>query len=279
MFEAIHTQLTLSVYQVARTPYDRLHAEIAHDHWAISHVKTGMVETQAGGGHFFAPAGSVMVHPPSLPYSEYAEGAGIHEWIVFECGVNPGLPLFRLHPVAPIVTLSDPLGFSFLFDRLLSAWEKPDSAFRRLHLSGLLTQILGLVLENWQAAGSPARPASHRTTHDRFTELIVYLSQNLARRMTREILAEFVCMQPNSLDRAFRRVYALAPMHMLRVLRLQRARHLLESTTLTLAAIAEQCGFETDAYFSRVFRQQTGVSPGRYRQSVYTARQGYDPPA
>ena len=49
---------------------------------------------------------------PSLPYAEYATVPGVHEWIVFDCSVTPGLDLFRLHPVSPVVPLRDPAGFS-----------------------------------------------------------------------------------------------------------------------------------------------------------------------
>ncbi|MDQ2800225.1 MAG: helix-turn-helix transcriptional regulator [Armatimonadota bacterium] len=75
----------------------------------------------------------------------------------------------------------------------------------------------------------------------------------------------------------FRQTYGVAPMQMLRDLRLQRARHLLESTDRTVASIAELCGFEDAAYFTRVFRRRMGLSPGRHRQSVRTARRSYSP--
>ena len=153
MFNTSHLQLTLSIYQVARNPYEQLDAEIAHDHWAISHVKTGTVKTQAGGGYHPAPAGSVMVYPPSLPCSEHAEITGIHEWDVFKCGVDPGLALFHLHSVAPVITLSDASAFSSLFDLLLSEWGKPVSGFHSLHLSALLQAAF-----DWVRQANPSQP-------------------------------------------------------------------------------------------------------------------------
>ena len=275
MFDPVHQNLQIAVYQVARTPYQTLRAEIEHGHWAISHVCAGAVETVTRGEHHFAPVGSVMVHPPLLPYGEYAEVPGIHEWIVFECAVHLGLDLFRFYPIAPVVQLSSPNAFSRLFDSLLCAWEEPASAFRDLRVSSLVTQILGLLLENWSVTGSRPRSLALTTSQDRFTGLIIHMSQHLHQRLGREELAAFTHLQPNSLDRAFRSVYGVAPMQMLRDLRLQRAQHLLESTDQTVAAIAELCGFEDGAYFSRVFRQKTGQTPGSHRHSVRAARQSY----
>ena len=275
MPDAVHQQTRLSVYQVARTPYQTLRAEIEHTHWALSFVQTGCVQTLTRGERRPAPCGTVMIHPPSLPYAEYAEVPGTHEWVVFECDVRPGLALFRLYPVASVVPLAEPTAFSALFAPLLRAWEGPPSPLRDMCVSALTLQLLSLVLENWEASGSPARPPALMTAQDRFSGLIVYLSQNLDRKLGRDDIAAFVHLQPNYLDRVFRRTYGVAPMQMLRDLRLQRARHLLESSDHTVAAIAVLCGFEEAGYFTRVFRQQTGETPGEYRRSLGSARHSY----
>jgi len=276
MPDAVHQQTSLSVYQVARTPYQTLRAEIEHGHWAISFVREGAVETLTRAVRDPAPAGSVMVHPPALPYAEYAEVPGTHEWVVFECDLRPGLALFRFYPVAAVVPLAAPAAFSALFGVLLGAWEAPASAARDLRVSALTLQLLGLVLESWQASGSVPRPPSLMTAQDRFSGLIVYLSQNLDRKLGRDEIAAFVHLRPNSLDRAFRRAYGVAPMRMLRDLRLQRARHLLESSDRTVAAVAALCGFEEAGYFSRAFRRETGQTPGEYRRSLDAARRSYE---
>ncbi len=49
--------------------------------------------------------------------------------------------------------------------------------------------------------------------------------------------------------------------------RLERVRHLLETTALPLAAIAETCGFASRQYLSLVFRRRTGQTPGEWRRA------------
>ena len=162
MPDAVHQQTSLSVYQVARTPYQTLRAEIEHGHWAISFVREGSVETLTLGARDPAPRGTVMVHPPALPYAEYAEVPGTHEWVVFECDVHPGFALFHLYPVAAVVPLVRPADFSALFSLLLCAWEGPPSPLCAMRVSALTLQILGLVLESWQCSGNPPRAAPTR---------------------------------------------------------------------------------------------------------------------
>ncbi|MBO7700573.1 MAG: helix-turn-helix transcriptional regulator, partial [Eubacteriaceae bacterium] len=47
--------------------------------------------------------------------------------------------------------------------------------------------------------------------------------------------------------------------------RVTNAMRLLETTELKAEEIAERCGFSTASYFGRVFKKQTGMTPGEYR--------------
>jgi AraC-like DNA-binding protein/ligand-binding sensor protein len=48
-------------------------------------------------------------------------------------------------------------------------------------------------------------------------------------------------------------------------LRVEKARHMLAETDLTLTEIASACGFEDQSWFSKIFKSFTGISPGKYR--------------
>jgi AraC-like DNA-binding protein/ligand-binding sensor protein len=50
-------------------------------------------------------------------------------------------------------------------------------------------------------------------------------------------------------------------------LRVEKARHMLAETDLTLNEIASSCGFEDQSWFSKIFKGFTGISPGKYRGS------------
>ncbi|MGH2354685.1 MAG: helix-turn-helix transcriptional regulator [Chloroflexota bacterium] len=59
----------------------------------------------------------------------------------------------------------------------------------------------------------------------------------------------------------FRRETGMAPVEYLHRYRLQRARELLERTTLPVAEIAAPVGLPDPYYFSRAFKRREGVSP------------------
>jgi AraC-like DNA-binding protein len=59
------------------------------------------------------------------------------------------------------------------------------------------------------------------------------------------------------------------PGHYLAVLRLERARDLLQQSSLPLAAIAHRAGYGSDVAFIRAFKRQFGISPGRFRSDCH----------
>lgn len=67
--------------------------------------------------------------------------------------------------------------------------------------------------------------------------------------------------------RNFAALAGTSPGAMLTRLRMEKARTLLRTSTLSLNAVALEVGYESPAAFSRAFRQCHGEAPGRYRQA------------
>ena len=58
----------------------------------------------------------------------------------------------------------------------------------------------------------------------------------------------------------------MGPLEYVHTLRIEEAKHLLETGTLPLAAVAQEVGYEDPAYFSRLFRRQVNLSAAQYRR-------------
>jgi AraC-like DNA-binding protein len=63
----------------------------------------------------------------------------------------------------------------------------------------------------------------------------------------------------------YKEFFGLSPMEDVISMRMQKARWLLENSTLSVKEIGRQVGFEDHTYFNRIFRKKVGESPGRYR--------------
>jgi len=271
---SLNARLELSLHQVEVGRYMSLDlADVTWPHWVVSFVLAGQVETATRGVRSHASAGDAMIHPPHLPFSERAAGPGTHLYFVFDAHLPPHLDLLRLYPISPVVRLPFPAAYAETFGRLRDAWVLPTAPARDLRVFAQVGELLASVLEGWQAAGCPPRPAVLQTPEDRFADVVGFMADHLDRHLTRADLAGRVCLHPGYFDRAFRAAYGLAPMQMLRDLRLRRARQLVESTDDTLDSIAHACGLGDAAAFSRAFRARYGAAPGRHRQSVKQTRQ------
>lgn len=85
---------------------------------------------------------------------------------------------------------------------------------------------------------------------------------------TVETLAGAVGISRSGLAARFADLVGEAPMSYLRQWRFEVARHWLRETDQTLAEIAEQLGYESEASFSRAFKKATGQTPGSVRREA-----------
>jgi len=91
-------------------------------------------------------------------------------------------------------------------------------------------------------------------------------------------LAKELAVSSRTLHRAFLRDHGMAPMAMLRSIRLQAARNLLEtaSSGTTVTMVALDCGFAHLGRFSLEYARRFGESPS---ETLRQARSRYRPPA
>jgi AraC-like DNA-binding protein len=200
--------------------------------------------------------------------------AGTHQWLALDIQVWPQLDLLQRYPVSPVVTLHSPDAFSRVFRRLSGVWSDSGAPARDVRLMSLTLELLALIIESWEAGGAVPRPASLQTG-ERFQGVVAHMTQHMQSKISREELAHRAHLHPGYFDRVFRAHYGVAPMQMLRDLRLRRAQELLQSTSATLDVVAQQCGLGNAAQFSRTFRNHFGQTPGEYRESAKQTKQSY----
>ena len=93
---------------------------------------------------------------------------------------------------------------------------------------------------------------------------------------TLEELAREVGLSRTVLVNRFRDHLGVPPITYLCNWRMQLAAGRLSSGATTIASIAEEVGYESEAAFSRTFKRSTGVSPGAWRSKYNRSRQGKD---
>lgn len=99
-----------------------------------------------------------------------------------------------------------------------------------------------------------------------FAELTDWMIANLERDLTVAELAARVTMSPRTFARRFRDATGTTPYRWLVARRVDRARQLLETTDMTVEAVASRSGLGSAANLRTRLDEVVGVSPSTYRQ-------------
>lgn len=81
-----------------------------------------------------------------------------------------------------------------------------------------------------------------------------------------EKLCRTLAMSHSQVHRKLSALTGLSATHFIRYVRLVKAKEMIIHSGYSLAAIAIDCGFNDPAYFSRIFKQEFGVSPQVWRE-------------
>jgi AraC-like DNA-binding protein len=92
------------------------------------------------------------------------------------------------------------------------------------------------------------------------------LHESLRHKFDFVIYAQQQGLSYSSFRRLFKDHTGLPPHQYLLELRIRKARSLLTTTTLSVESIADEVGFDSSFYFSRCFKQRTGLAPRNFRK-------------
>lgn len=102
-------------------------------------------------------------------------------------------------------------------------------------------------------------------THPAILDVIEAMEANVATPLPLARLAQVAALSPRQVNRLFRDKLGRSSMGYYRALRLDKAQSLLRHSSLSLTDIALATGFSSSSHFARVYAQQFGQPPSRYR--------------
>jgi len=96
---------------------------------------------------------------------------------------------------------------------------------------------------------------------------ISFMQQNLSTSNTLKDTAQAAHLSVSFFLRKFRKETGYTPIDYFNYLRIQKACQLLHFSKLRINEVATEIGIHDPFYFSRMFKQQTGISPLNYRRN------------
>lgn len=147
-----------------------------------------------------------------------------------------------------------------LFEMAVTA-ETPLTAKNRLTRSYAIVSIIAKYLDSSGFSEAPFK------AEDETDNVIKYIKKNYADHFTLEELATMARLSPNYFTKKFKERTGHPPLKYINILKIERAKFLLEHTEMPINSIMEEIGILDAAHFSKLFKTNTGYSPRRFRAS------------
>lgn len=153
-------------------------------------------------------------------------------------------------------------------DRLFSVMEEVDSENRSRF--EVIAALYGLFAA-WERGEyselyEPIHDADENTT--RLKKALTLIRSSYREDLTLSQMAACCEMSPQHFCSCFRAMTNRSPMEYLNYYRLAAAVKMLVNTDETVTQIAYSCGFNDLSYFIKQFKNEKGVSPGRFRKQL-----------
>lgn len=239
------------------TWHSRIHRPRILDTYGLVYVYEGYGEYESGGVTQEVGPGSCILLFPGVAHTYGALKGGYWKefWILFS---GPRIDSFAasgyLDPSEPIVSL--PLAgrqdFSRLFELVVDSCRLPATT-QSHRLYGVFWELLLRLLEPVEAV-DPTLRSMRRVLED-------HLGVDDLKKVITTAGYDY-----DSFRMKFYRSTGLSPGTYVRQRRLQQAKELLLHTDLPVGQIGYRIGYQDPLYFSRVFSDNEGISPSRYRK-------------
>lgn len=177
-------------------------------------------------------------------------------------------PLARVRPQRAMVTAGEG-------QRLVMAGGGSSWMDLALYLIARLTsieaamQVARLNLIDWHHVGQQpfARMARARQVDDAVIgRCQAWVAEHYTHAAPVAAMTQLSGLAERSFQRRFKLATGMTPMEYTQTLRIEEAKHLLETTGNPIEAVAEEVGYDDAAFFSRLFRRSVNLSPAQYRR-------------
>lgn len=98
-------------------------------------------------------------------------------------------------------------------------------------------------------------------------EVITYIQNHIHDPLSLSALANHISYSPYHFSRIFKERMGVSPLYYVSSVRLQKAKHLLLHTNLSIRDISEEIGQQSLGTFTTRFSEKVGISPSAFRQS------------
>ncbi len=134
-----------------------------------------------------------------------------------------------------------------------------------LGITGALYDCFGRLVVSRGGAQLDAPSSRFGQKAEQLKPALEYIETHYSQNISLETLARLTGMSPKYFCRFFKAIVHRSPIDYVNYYRVECASHFLISGDMTVAEIAQRCGYNDSSFFIKQFRRYKGTTPRRYR--------------
>jgi AraC-like DNA-binding protein len=162
---------------------------------------------------------------------------------------------------SPVVRIGDDAQLLALFEELLDAVAQGYTTLQLLYASQTLAHLIATMIRDHRNLRQERPGARQKIAHT-----VTYMKQHLNQSLQLDALAALANLSRSRYVDLFKQQTGYAPIDYFIRLRMHRACQLLDTTDISIKAVATELGYEDPLYFTRVFRAVVEMAPTAYRR-------------
>ncbi|KQN97063.1 AraC family transcriptional regulator [Paenibacillus sp. Leaf72] len=240
------------------------------DYFCLCYVDKGEGWLEMNETQYKVSAGRLYLLRPGWArrYGSLGDNHFIHYWCHFRAEMAAESYIHLAH--LPLeVEVKDAQIVKQLFTKMLAAQEESDLT-GELRTKAVLFELIALFMEDSRTQNTTLLQLSE---HEHWNDVLVYdevlnfIEENLKYQIPIGVLARLADLSAEGFHAAFKNKVGCSLVQYITQRRIATAKKLLRTTNLPIAAIAAEVGM-LNHYLSRLFKQQTGITPSEYRRII-----------
>ena len=241
-----------------------------HTSAEIMQVLHGRIKILIGTSYYECEEGDILFIPPSTIHEVHSLTADaaiqgiVYEFsLIYVEGLQLDFAELFLHNPRNIFILNTDhphhAEITLYIRKILDVYQS-FSAGSKIQIVSHLLLIMSRLIQIFSLEVS-----AHDKNYKKLRTVLNYIEEHFAEKIQISTLSDLIHVCDDRLIRLFKEVTSETPIEYIMNLRIEAAIKLLSSTDLPISDIAEETGFGSATYMTRVFKQKLKTTPGKYR--------------
>lgn len=254
----------------------------SHDFWEMVYVDKGKVQVRRDEEDLILKQGELLFHQPNEFHSIRSLDSSPNFFVISFSSASPAMAYFEKRRTQLDATLKPYLSSIIKEAEKTYNIPKNDPNLRKLHrkedaplggeqlIQTYLEQLLIFLLRTITKEGSLVSFPKKGSQED---PLVAAIKQYLAQHISDTIRVEDICNEfdysRSFLNKRFQNETGQSLASYFTALKIEEAKRLIRDSDLNFAQISERLSFDNPQYFSRVFKNRTGMTPTEFKKRAH----------